>query len=143
MSPGLANTPQVIFPMNRSMALVLELEHNKETVFEMIERLQSVYWVAGNKQQADQINHLIVLNSRDKIFGHPSDSERLLKLSELLEPISNWKTSSDWSEATQRLLALKETVVNLFRDTSRDDIARMLAKSQSSGGSSDSFFQDF
>lgn len=114
VSLGLANTPQIIFPVNRRMALVLELVQSKESIKEMIERLQSVDWVVGTENQGEEINRLIALNSRERIFGHPLDNERLRKLSSQLKPIRSWESASDWSEATLRLTKLKNHVVDLF-----------------------------
>lgn len=142
VSLGLANSPQLIFPMNRNMALVLDLVRTKESVKEMTKRLQSVEWAVGNERQCEAINRLIALNSREKIFGHPADSERLMQLGEKLNPISNWVTASDWSEATKRMVKLKDDVVARFRNIPRDEIASILEKYRGSGESSDFMFQD-
>ncbi|AHI19558.1 DUF4238 domain-containing protein [Corynebacterium casei] len=141
VSLGLANTPQIIFPVNRRMALVLELVQSKESIKEMIERLQSVDWVVGTENQGEEINRLIALNSRERIFGHPLDNERLRKLSSQLKPIRSWESASDWSEATLRLTKLKNHVVDLFHENTRDELAEMLEKRQSSGGRSGFLFQ--
>ncbi|OKX85368.1 DUF4238 domain-containing protein [Corynebacterium glutamicum] len=136
LAPGIAVAQQIIFPMSRSLALILERESDETETESLEKRLYSIQWMTGKQELAEEINVLVALNARKKIFGHPSDMNSLRDLSMISRPIENWITASDWGEATRRITELKDLAVESFKDFSREQLDAFFAmqKSQGSNG---------
>ena len=142
INPGLAKADEVVFPMSRSLALVLKSLPNADNPEEIGTRLNSINWVQGDGDLANRINRRIAMNSRRKIFGHPSDAEQLAELSSTLNPIYDWATGNSWDEATDRMIEIKDTVVSHFENHSREEIAQVIEESRARGGSSHLIYRE-
>lgn len=142
LGPGLAKAEQIVFPMSRSMALVLELGSPGQRPDEIKNELQSIHWVKADQSQGDAINQLIALNSMEKLFGHPDDKEQLKRLGTSLDPISNWVVASDWSRATDRLTEIKDVAVEVFKGMPRNELAQIISDSRDGGGNTDFFLRE-
>lgn len=112
--------------MSRSLALILERESDETETESLEKRLYSIQWMTGKQELAEEINVLVALNARKKIFGHPSDMNSLRDLSMISRPIENWITASDWGEATRRITELKDLAVESFKDFSREQLDAFL-----------------
>lgn len=133
-SPGIAKVEQIIFPISRTMALVLDRPPEGISSKALDENLNSVTRVSASREQGQEINLNTALNAREKLFGHPSDAEELARLAGRVTPISDWSTGVKWDEGTQRLIELKEFVVSNFRGYSRDKLSQVIAEARRNGG---------
>lgn len=132
--PGLAKSEQIIFPLSRKKSLLLEKISDAEPDLDMGKIVHEVHWQDGNLETATEINRLIALNARERIFGHPLDSEILRKARQASYPIEQWTTGSNWGEATESISDLKEELVQLFSHIPRSELKRILDKKRPNSG---------